>query len=474
MSHDLCRLTARALVDLLRRGKVSPKEAIDAALARIQATDGAVNALPTLCPERAYQAARTLGKGDQDREAPGWLAGLPVAVKDLNDVAGVRTTFGSLVYKDRVPDRSDVMVETLEKRGAIVLAKSNTPEFGAGANTFNEVFGKTRNPWHTAKTAGGSSGGSAAALASGQVWLATGSDLGGSLRVPASFCAVVGLRPSPGRVARAPVKVPFDPLWVEGPMARTVDDLALMLDAMAGEHPEDPLSLPTPGESFQAAAAARRLPKRVAFSRDLGIVPVASEIAAICERAARRFQDLGVPVDEASPDLKDAPAIFATLRAALFVALLGPLLETDRDRLKPEVVWNIEQGMKLTADAISRAERARTALYYRTVEFFRTYDLLVCPAVVVAPFDVDTRFVAEVEGRRFNNYFEWLALTFAITLTACPALSLPCGFTGAGLPVGLQLVGRPRGEATLLSAAAGLEDAFRFIDRLPIDPVVVS
>jgi amidase len=256
-------------------------------------------------------------------------------------------------------------------------------------------------------------------------------------------------------------------------MARTVDDLALMLDAMAGQHPEDPLSLPMPGESFQTAAAARRLPKRVAFSRDLGIVPVAGEAAAICERAARRFQDFGVPVDEAAPDLKDAPAIFATLRAALFVALLGPLLETDRDKLKPEIVWNVEQGMKLTADAISRAERARTALFYRTVEFFRTYDLLVCPTVVVAPFDVDTRFIAEVEGRRFDSYFEWLALTFAITLTACPALSLPCGFTKDGLPVGLQLVGRPRGEAALLSAAAGLEDAFGIAGRLPIDPVGV-
>ncbi len=471
MSHDLYRLTARAMVDLLRRGKVSPREAIDAALARIRATDGAVNALPTLCPERAYQAARTLGKGDQDREAPGWLAGLPIAVKDLNDVAGVRTTLGSLVYKDRVPNRSDVMVETLEKRGAIVLAKSNTPEFGAGANTFNEVFGKTRNPWHTAKTAGGSSGGAAAALASGQVWLATGSDLGGSLRVPASFCAVVGLRPSPGRVARAPAKLPFDPLWVEGPMARTVDDLALMLDAMAGPHPEDPLSLPTPSESFQAAAAARRAPKRVAFSRDLGIEPVAGEIATLCERAARRFQDIGVHVDEACPDLKDAPAIFATLRAALFVTLLGPLLETHRDMLKPEVVWNVEQGMKLTADEISRAEHARAALYYRTVEFFRTYDLLLCPAVVVAPFDVDTRFIAEVEGRRFNSYFEWLALTIAITRTACPALSLPCGFTGDGLPVGLQMVAGPRGEAALLSAAAWAEEAFGVAGRLPIDPV---
>ena len=268
-------LTAREAVRLLRNGALAPLELIDAALERVAVTDGSLNALPTLCPERARERARRLMADPPDAPGPGWLAGLPIVVKDLEDVAGVRTTYGSPIYADHVPGRSSLVVERLEANGAIVLAKSNTPEFGAGANTFNEVFGETRNPWNAALTCGGSSGGSAAALATGQTWLATGSDLGGSLRTPASFCSVVGLRPSPGRVATGPRELPFDTLSVAGPMARTVADVALMLDAMAGRHPADPLSLTEPAEPFTIAAASRRAPRRVAFSPDLGISPVA-------------------------------------------------------------------------------------------------------------------------------------------------------------------------------------------------------
>lgn len=464
--NDLIKLTAVEVVDLLTRRVVSPLELVDAAVARIEETDGKINALPTLCVERAREHAKELMASPRQT----LLRGLPIAVKDLNDVAGVRTTYGSPIFANYVPKRSDIMVETLEQRGAIVLAKSNTPEFGAGANTFNEVFGQTRNPWNTLCTSGGSSGGSAAALAAGQVWLATGSDLGGSLRIPASFCGVIGLRPSPGRVASGPALVPFSTLSVVGPMARTVSDVALMLDAMVGEHPQDPLSLPSPATPFLEAVKHPMGPKRVAYSRDLGIAPVDGEVAGICEKAADSFSQLGAEVDRACPDLSDAVEIFQTLRAALFAAEKATLLKVHRHLLKPEVVWNIERGLKLTAEEIGRAERARGELYRRTATFFETYDLLVSPAVVVPPFDVNIRYVTEVEGVKFDSYVDWLVLSFAITLTACPAISVPCGFTKSGLPVGLQMVGRPRGEAALLGAAAWFEAAHSFAGQVPIDP----
>ncbi len=465
---ELWRLSARRAVRLLKRREVSPLELIDAALARIAATDGALNALPTLCPERARAAARRIMELPPP---PGpWLAGLPIAVKDLTDVAGVRTTYGSPIYADHVPARSDILVRRLEERGAIVLAKSNTPEFGAGGNTFNPVFGETRNPWNTALTCGGSSGGSAAALAAGQVWLATGSDLGGSLRTPASFCSVVGLRPSPGRVATGPALLPFDTLSVEGPMGRSVGDVALMLDAMAGRHAEDPLSLEAPARSFAAAAASRKLPRRVAFSPDLGVTPVEPEVRETCLRAARLFANAGVAVEEACPDFAEAPAAFQTLRALGFVAALGPLYRTRRELLKPDIRWNIEQGLQLTPEEIGRAERARGALFHRVAAFFRDYDLLLCPAACVAPFPVEQRWVKEAAGTAFDNYVDWLRITSVVTLTSCPALALPCGFTADGRPVGLQMVAPARGEAALLAAAAAFEEAAGLAALTPVDP----
>jgi len=445
---------------------------IDAAVARIEATDGALNALPTLCIERARaHAERIMETGAAAASGPSWLGGLPIAVKDMNDVAGVRTTYGSPLFADHVPEKSDIMVETLEANGAIVIAKSNAPEFGHGANTFNEVFGQTRNPWNTAKTCGGSSGGSAVALATGQTWLATGSDLGCSLRTPAAFCSVVGLRPWPGRVARGPTRLPYDNLWVQGPMARTVADTALMLDAMVGAHPADPISVAAPKEPFVGAVDNPEIPKRVAYSADLGgLTPVEPEVAEICAAAAQRFAELGASVEEACPDLGDARDIFHVLRANQFVGDLAPIVEENRDRVRAEVVWNLEQGYKLTAESLARAERARGRLYARVAEFFETYDLLVTPATVVSPFDVEIRAVDEVAGHKFENYFDWYTIAYAITATSLPALSLPCGFTGNGLPVGLQVVGPPRGEAPLLGAARLMEDVFGIAARLPIDP----
>ena len=306
MSNELTRMTAREAVKNLKSGDITPLDLIDAAAARIKEVDGAVNALPTLCLDRARDRAKALMAAGTSDRGPNDLAGLPIAVKDLNDVEGVRTTMGSPIFADNISAHSAFMVEQLEANGALVIAKSNTPEFGAGANTFNEVFGRTCNPWGTAKNPGGSSGGSAVALATGQVWLATGSDMGGSLRIPAAHCSVVGLRPTPGRVASGPSNLPFAILGVEGPMARNVGDLALMLDAQSGPHALDPMSLPgeAPG-TFQNAVANPTSPKRIAYSPDLGFVPVEAETAAICEAAARRFTEFGAEVELACPDLRD-------------------------------------------------------------------------------------------------------------------------------------------------------------------------
>ena len=468
---ELWKLSARAVVDLLKKAEVSPVELIDAALARIEGVEPHVNALPTLCAERAREhAKRIMDRGTAGDRAPGWLAGLPVAIKDLNDVAGARTTYGSPIFADHVPETSDIVVETLERNGAVVLAKSNTPEFGAGGNTFNEVLGKTRNPWNTAMTCGGSSGGSAVALATGEVWLASGSDLGGSLRMPAGFCSVIGLRPSPGRVAHGPKALAFDTMTVDGPMARDVRDVALMLDAMVGTHPADPISLAAPETPFQRATAEPTPPNRVGFTTDLGICPVAAEVKEICAAAAARFGDLGAEVDETCPDFGDAQEIFHVLRAAKFATEKSALLEHHRDDLNPEIIWNIEEGLKLTVEDIGRAELGRSALYERFREFFDTHDLLLCPTTVVPPFDVEQRYVEEVEGHRFTNYTEWFTITAAITLTALPTISVPCGFTADGLPVGLQIVGPPRGEASLLGASVLFEDVIGLAGALPIDP----
>lgn len=469
----LCRLSAAEAVRLLKAREVSPVEMVDAAVARIEAVDGLLNALPTRCFERAYEHAKHIMAQNRYMARPAaWLGGLPIAIKDLSAVGGVRTTFGSRIFADHVPQRSDLLVDVLEANGAIVVGKSNTPEFGAGASTFNDVFGVTRNPWNPARSVAGSSGGSAAALAAGQVWLASGSDLGGSLRTPASFNGVIGLRPSPGRVPRGPVAEPFGTLAVDGPMARTAADAALFLDAMVAQHPEDPLSLEAPAVSFAEAVRRAERPRLVAFSPDLGITPVHPTVRAVCEAAAARFAEAGTTVAEDCPDFGDARRCFQILRALAFVTELGPYLETHRDLLKPEIVWNIEKGFALQAEDVAWAQRTRARLYHEVVEFFRKYDLLLCPAAIVPPFDAERRYVEEVEGQRFDNYVDWLAITYAITLTGCPAASAPAGLTPDGLPVGLQLVGPPRGEVQVLAGAGLLEGLTGLARRLPVDPVV--
>ena len=466
--QGLVRETACAIVDKLNAGEVTPLDLLDTLEKRIAAVDDKVNALPTLCFDRARNHAKALMQKPAGER--GLLAGLPIPIKDLFHVEGVRNTQGSPIFKDHISAHSDIVVEHLEQNGAVVYAKSNTPEFGAGANTFNEVFGATLNPWDISRSAAGSSGGAAVALATGMAWLAHGTDMGGSLRNPASFCGIVGMRPSIGRVAHTPSAQIDRNITVHGPMARNVEDLALLLDAMCGEYADDPLSLPAPATSFLSAARSGGRPKRIAYSSDLGITPVDPEVAAITKKAALRFAELGAIVEEAHPDLSEAHECFHVLRAFDFAITKAQLLRTKRDLLKPEVIWNIEEGLKLTVEQVERAEAQRVAMTARAVKFFKTYDLLLTPATIVAPFPIENRYVSECAGRKFDNYVEWLGIVYAITLACCPALSLPCGFTASGLPVGLQMVAPPRGEAKLLAGAKVLEDILGLRGATPIDP----
>ena len=470
--RELINATASELVERLRKGEISPHDLLDALEGRIAEVNPQVNALPTLCFERARRHADQLLKKRPDERGP--LCGLPVPIKDLVEVAGVRSTQGSPIFADRVPEHSDILVEHLEDNGGIVYAMSNTPEFGAGANTFNEVFGATLNPWNTSRSAAGSSGGAAVALATGMAWIAHGSDQGGSLRNPASFCGVVGIRPSIGRVATTPKFKVDRTLSVQGPMARNVTDLALALDAMSGEHPADPLSLPALPQSFHEAAKSGWKPRKVAYSADLGITPVDPEVAAITRKAAQRLAEAGVVVEEAHPDLREAHECFQTLRAFDYVISKAQLLRDHRDKLKPEVIWNIEKGLALKISDVERAEAQRAAMVARTLKFFEQYDLLLAPATIVAAFPIEQRYLAECAGKKFDNYVEWLAIAYAITLACCPALSLPCGFTSEELPIGLQIIGPPRSEGRVLAGAKMLEDILGLRDSVPIEPRIVA
>jgi len=470
MSSDrsLIDKTATEIVKLLKSEEISCHDLLDALEARIAEVDGDINALPTLCFERARKCADDLmAKPVGER---GILAGLPVPIKDLSEVAGVKTTYGSPVFADFVPEVSNIVVQRLEREGGVIYAKSNTPEFGAGGNTFNEVFGPTLNPWDVTRSCAGSSGGAAAALASGCAWVAHGSDMGGSLRNPASFCGIVGLRPTPGRVARTPARTIDDALGVQGPMARNVGDVALMLDAMTGIDAGDPMSLPKPDETYVSALRSGKKPKKVAFSRDFGITAVNPEVARICDNAAHQFESAGVIVEEATPDFTDAHEIFQTLRALNFAISFADLLKDHRDRLKPEIVWNIEMGLNLSAEDIVKAQQARTRLFHRVAEFFQTYDLLLSPATIVAAYPIEHRFVEECDGHRFDNYVEWLGIAYALTIVSSPAISLPAGFTAENLPVGLQLAGPARGEAQVLNGAGILEEILGISAIVPIDP----
>lgn len=468
--NELCKLTATEAVARLKRGEMSPLDLVEASAARIAEVEPKINAVVTQCIERARDHAKRLMSAPRKDAPPNYLHGLPIAAKDNLAVAGVRTTSGSRIYADNYPKESDLLIERLEAGGAIIMGKANMPEFAAGGNSFNDIFGSTKNPWDVRTTAGGSSGGSAAALAAGEVWLATGGDFGGSIRQPASFCSVSGLRPSPGMVPKIQ-KQPYNPMSVEGPMGRTVADVALMMDVEAGFHPLDPLSQVGPHPRYAPLAAAPRRPARIAFSVDLGIAGVVDpEIAALTRAAAKKLAADGVVVEEAHPDLSDAERTFNVLRGAVFIGRHARLMETHRHLYKPEIIGNTEMGLKLSAADVVNAEVAQGEIIRRIVKFLDGYDYLLCPTVTCPAFDVTQRFPTEIGGVKFEGYMGWLILTYAITVTGLPVMALPCGFTRAGLPVGLQLVGKPRGEASLFPVSAHLEALLGVAQLTPIEP----
>ncbi|TAJ40398.1 MAG: amidase [Reyranella sp.] len=474
MANELWKMTAVEAVARLKRKDISPLDLVEASARRIAEVEPAVNALPTLCLDRARDHAKRIMAGGGACEASseaGWLAGLPVSIKDLTDVAGVRTTYGSPIFADHVPARSNPLVERIERKGGIVMGKSNTPEFGAGGSTFNEVFGRTRNPWNTSLTCGGSTGGGSVSVATGEVWLAHGSDHGGSLRRPGTYCSTVGLRPSPGRVTRGTSNNLWSPQSVQGPMARNVADLALFLDAMAGFCLEDPMTFDAPAMSFSAALAKPVAPRRVAWTADFGgRFELDRDIREICTKAARRFEELGCIVEEVSPDFGPVDEIFMALRGQQFVVDRELQIQQHRDKVKPDIIWNTELGLKQTTSRLAWAERERAALFRRMVAFFQKYDLLVTPSAPTAAFDVNLRAPATINGKKLENYMSGSTLNSAITVAGSPAIAVPCGFDPYGRPVGLQLVGKPRGEAALLQAAALYENLLGLDRLLPIDP----
>lgn len=472
---DLCFLPATELARLYRARKVSPLEVMHAVLARIDAVNPVVNAYVTVARESALAAARraTSALGRRRTVLPP-LHGVPVSIKDLFSTKGIRTTWGSVIYQDHVPDHDDLVVQRLKAAGAIVVGKTNTPEFGAGGNTFNAVFGATRNPWNTALTSGGSSGGAAVAVATGMGPLAQGSDLGGSLRTPAAFCGVLGFRTSPGLIPTHPRALVWDTLSVTGPLARTVGDIALMLSAMAGPDDRAPLSYDVDTSQFTRAVKAPSIKGwRVAWTPDLhGLIPVDDEVARVAHDATRVLRSLGARAETSCPDFSEVNDIVRGTRAVTMVALHADKLPTWRDEMQRELVRDIEQGLTLTTKDIARSEVLRSVLWHRVQAFMETRDLLVLPTVAVPPFPVEQPYPTEVNGKPLEGYTQWFYLTYAITVTGLPAISVPCGFTRAGLPVGLQIVGRRRQEATVLRAAAALEAAAPWGSHIP--PVVTA
>jgi amidase len=477
MSHpsDLCFTTAIELARLIRVRQVSVAEVVSAHLARIDQINPRVNAICTLVADRAFDKACAADRALASGVEPGPLFGLPIAIKDLVLTKGIRTTFGSLIYKDFIPNRDALHVERLKAAGAIVIGKTNTPEFGAGSQTFNDVFGETRNPYDLSKTCGGSSGGGAVAVACGMVPLADGSDLGGSLRNPPSFCNVVGLRPTAGRVPDwpfdfaqgRPTKVPNQTLSVLGPMGRTASDVAWLLSVMAGPDPREPHSLPEPGSVFARPLTREFTGTRIAWTPDLGRYPVDPVVAETCRKACGAFTDLGCHVEDDHPDFSGADEIFQVLRAGLFAAQHRAELTRHRDLMKDTVVWNIEEGLKLDGPAIARAERERTALCQRVASFMERYEFLLLPVSQVPPFPIEQRWVRSINGVPMRTYIDWMATCYCITLTGLPAVSVPCGFTPDGLPIGLQIVGWPRREFDVLQLAHAFEQATKVGARRP-------
>ncbi len=464
--NEICYLTAREIRDKIRNRDLSAVEVMEAHLTQIDAVNPTVNAIVTLHPDRALEGAKAADAAISKGEPLGPIHGLPTAVKDLTLTKGIRTTFGSPIYKDNVPDKDAIIVERIKKAGGIIIGKTNTPEFGAGSNTFNPVFGATLNPYDTSKTCGGSSGGAGVSLACRMLPIADGTDLGGSLRNPANFNNVVGLRPSPGRVpGMSPLG--WSTLAVAGPMARTVGDLALHLSAIAGPDKRSPIAIEQPGEGFAAPLDRDFSGVRIAYMPDLDGLPVDPRVASIIKSSVGVLESLGCVVEEAAPDFSNADEVFKTLRAWGTASQRSDLLEQHRDLIKGTIIGEIEAGLKLTASDVGRAEKMRTAYFDRVNSFMNTYEFMVMPVNQVPPFDATTEYPTEINGVQMESYIDWMKSCYYISSLGHPAASVPCGFTPEGLPVGLQIVGRHHDDFSVLQLANAFEKATMFGDRLP-------
>lgn len=459
MESELCFKTATEQARLVREGEITAVQLTEAHLQQIERTNPKVNAIVTLVAEQAIDAAKAADAKQAAGDPLGVLHGLPVAHKDLTETKGIRTTYGSPLFADFVPEQDGLIVERLKQSGAITLGKTNTPEFGAGSQTFNPVFGVTRNPYNTDYTCGGSSGGAAVALACGMVPLADGSDMGGSLRNPANYCNVVGLRPSPGRVPMWPKGMGWSTMGVQGPMARTVEDIALMLQAIAGPDRREPIAIQQSGNLFAQPLERDFADVKVAWSDDLDSFPVDARVTAVLQAQRPIFEQLGCVVEEAHPDFSDADEAFKALRAVAFEANFGEMLEQHRDQMKETVIWNTEQGQKLTAPQLTALEKKRTLLYHRVREFMNTYEFLLLPVSQVPPFPVTQEYITEINGQQMETYIDWMQSCYFISVTGLPALSIPCGFTDDGLPVGIQIVGRHQSEFALLQFGYAFQQA---------------
>ena len=455
---ELCDLEAVELRRLIGAGEVSPVELVESCIARIEAADPAVNAITAKAYDRARAEARAAEAAVRRGDALGPLHGLPIGVKDLSDTEGLLTTYGSPLYADYIPPTDELVVAALRRAGAIVLAKTNTPEFGAGANTRNAVFGPTRNPFDPRLTCGGSSGGSAVALACGMVPLATGSDLAGSLRTPAAFCGIVGFRPTPGLVPTETRGHGWSPLPVDGPMARTVADAALMLSAMTGDDPRDPLSLGVDGAAFRALDAVDLGRLTVAFSEDLGFAPVDGRVRAAFRRARQALEPaVGRSIDF-TVDMSGVDEAFATLRAVGFVAAHREKVGATPDKVGPNVTANVAAGLELGLADVAEALTVQTRVLRDADAFMAGVDAVICPVAGHPPFPWEEWFPATIDGAALSSYFHWLALAYGPTLAGLPSVALPFGRDEAGLPFGVQIIGRRRGDHAVLSAARAIEE----------------
>ena len=468
-ASELCFTSPAKLARMIRTRKVSATEVMRAFIGQIERVNPRVNAIVTFLPEQALKEARALDRRLANRRtaSEGPLAGLPIAYKDLVATKGIRTTMGSLVYADQVPQQDHLIVERLRAAGAITLGKTNTPEFGAGSQTFNKVFGATRNPYDLSKTSGGSSGGAGAAVASGMLPFADGSDLAASLRNPGNYCNVVGFRPTPGRIPNAQAANVWDNLAVLGPVGRTVADAALLLSAMAGPDARVPLSLPEPGRTFARPLGRDFRRVKVAWTRDFGGLPMDPRVARVLEPRRAVFESLGCKVEDACPDFSGATEAFETLRAIAFAQRYAGLLASRRADLKDTVIWNVEQGLALDGGRVARATALHSELFARLQAFLSRHEFLIGPVNQLPPFAVETEWPKEIAGTRMHNYLDWMKSCYYVTITGHPAISVPAGFTPEGLPVGIQIVGRYGGDFGVLQLAHAFESATQVWKRRP-------